>query len=153
MISTCCLDCREATRLESRESRYAILASQLTPSIRINQAGAFKCPSPRCHRPDGRSRHNSAHTVHGPTCLRTTVQTVLKHLPAAKRRHKLTKAPLNRINLTYMRVRDYRKYHPRTAQLKDARRKLSTVSECTSIGLEQLDLESKLNQHDSEPEW
>ncbi|KZL74619.1 hypothetical protein CT0861_10547 [Colletotrichum tofieldiae] len=51
-----------------------------------------------------------------------------------------------------MRVQDHRKYHPRTSQFQDARRKLSTVSECTSAGLEKLDLESGLNLHDAEPE-
>ncbi|GKT58034.1 hypothetical protein ColTof4_11959 [Colletotrichum tofieldiae] len=51
-----------------------------------------------------------------------------------------------------MRVQDHRKYHPRTSQFQDARRKLSTVSECTSARLEKLDLESGLNLHDAEPE-
>ncbi|TIC99221.1 hypothetical protein CH35J_006485 [Colletotrichum higginsianum] len=56
------------------------------------------------------------------------------------------------ICLTYMWVQDHRKYHPRTSQFQEARRKLSTVSECTSVGLEKLDLESGLHQTDAEPE-
>ncbi|KAF6828407.1 hypothetical protein CMUS01_08599 [Colletotrichum musicola] len=61
--------------------------------------------------------------------------------------------PLYRpICITYARVKDHRKFHPRTSQFKDARRKLSTVSECTIIGREKLDIESNLNQHDTGPE-
>ncbi|KAK7452314.1 hypothetical protein Landi51_04202 [Colletotrichum acutatum] len=59
---------------------------------------------------------------------------------------------VDRVRLTYLRIQDRRKYHPRTSKFQDARRKLSTVSECNSTTLEGLDLESKLNQHDSEPE-
>ncbi|KAF6809818.1 hypothetical protein CSOJ01_06649 [Colletotrichum sojae] len=61
--------------------------------------------------------------------------------------------PLYRpICITYARVKDHRKFHPRTSQFKDARRKLSTVSECTIIGREKLDIESNLKQHDTGPE-
>ncbi|KAG7082921.1 hypothetical protein JMJ78_0008374 [Colletotrichum scovillei] len=61
--------------------------------------------------------------------------------------------PLYRpVRLTYLRIQDRRKYHPKTSKFQDARRKLSTVSECNSTTLEGLDLESKLNRHDSEPE-
>ncbi|KAK1637967.1 hypothetical protein BDP81DRAFT_215824 [Colletotrichum phormii] len=61
--------------------------------------------------------------------------------------------PLYRpVRITYLRIQDRRKYHPRTSKFQDARRKLSTVSECNSTTLEGLDLESKLNQHDSDPE-
>ncbi|KAJ0165481.1 hypothetical protein CTA2_11129 [Colletotrichum tanaceti] len=56
------------------------------------------------------------------------------------------------ICLAYMWAQDHRKYHPRTSQLHEARRKLSTVSECTSVGLEKSDLESGLHQTDAEPE-
>ncbi|KAL0943174.1 uncharacterized protein CTRU02_201060 [Colletotrichum truncatum] len=66
----------------------------------------------------------------------------------------LVLGPLYRpICITYSRVKDHRKYHPRTSQFEDARQKLSTVSECTTIGREKLDVESSLNQHDSGPEW
>ncbi|KAK2033027.1 hypothetical protein LX32DRAFT_128984 [Colletotrichum zoysiae] len=51
-----------------------------------------------------------------------------------------------------MRVRDHCKYHPRASQFQDARRKLSTVSECTSASPEKQDVESGLNQHDAGPE-
>ncbi|KAK1485872.1 hypothetical protein CTAM01_12415 [Colletotrichum tamarilloi] len=57
-----------------------------------------------------------------------------------------------RVRLTYLRIQDRRKYHPKTSKFQDARRKLSTVSECNSTTLDGLDLESKLNRHDSEPE-
>ncbi|TDZ13767.1 hypothetical protein Cob_v013104 [Colletotrichum orbiculare MAFF 240422] len=61
--------------------------------------------------------------------------------------------PLYRpISLTYARVKDHRRFHPRTSQFKNARRKLSTVSECTPVGCEKPDVESGLNKHDSEPE-
>ncbi|KAK1702262.1 hypothetical protein BDP67DRAFT_277400 [Colletotrichum lupini] len=61
--------------------------------------------------------------------------------------------PLYRpVRLTYLRIQDRRRYHPKTSKFQDARRKLSTVSECNSTTLDGLDLESKLNRHDSEPE-
>ncbi|EFQ34880.1 uncharacterized protein GLRG_10024 [Colletotrichum graminicola M1.001] len=57
------------------------------------------------------------------------------------------------VRLTYICVRDHCKYHPRASQFQDARRKLNTVSDCTSACPEKQDLESGLNQHDAEPEW
>ncbi|OHF01947.1 hypothetical protein CORC01_02825 [Colletotrichum orchidophilum] len=60
--------------------------------------------------------------------------------------------PVIRVRLTYLRIQDRRKYNPGTSKFQDARRKLSTVSECNGTALEALDLESKLNHPDSEPE-
>ncbi|KAK2060656.1 hypothetical protein LY76DRAFT_591241 [Colletotrichum caudatum] len=56
------------------------------------------------------------------------------------------------VSLTYIRVRDHCKYHPRASQFQDARRKLSTVSECTSASPEKQDIESSFNQDDAGPE-
>ncbi|KAL3295721.1 hypothetical protein RB213_009884, partial [Colletotrichum asianum] len=58
----------------------------------------------------------------------------------------------SRICVTYSRVKDHRRFNPKSSRVRDARRKLSTVSECTTIGPEKLDMESSLNQHDSAPE-
>ncbi|KAK1979800.1 hypothetical protein LZ30DRAFT_596161 [Colletotrichum cereale] len=57
------------------------------------------------------------------------------------------------VRLMYMRVQDHCKYHPGTSRCQDARRKLDTVSECTTASPEKLDLESGLSQHDAGPEW
>ncbi|KAF4847431.1 hypothetical protein CGCSCA4_v005440 [Colletotrichum siamense] len=65
----------------------------------------------------------------------------------------LVLGPLYRpICVTYSRVKDHRRFNPKSSRVRDARRKLSTVSECTTIGPEKLDMESSLNQHDSAPE-
>ncbi|KAK1585937.1 uncharacterized protein LY79DRAFT_259210 [Colletotrichum navitas] len=56
------------------------------------------------------------------------------------------------VRLTYIRVRDHSRYHPRASQFLDARRNLSTVTECTSACPEKQDLESGLNRHDAEQE-
>ncbi|KAK2043169.1 hypothetical protein LZ31DRAFT_335514 [Colletotrichum somersetense] len=56
------------------------------------------------------------------------------------------------VRLTYIRVRDHCKYHPRASQFQDARRKLSTVSEYASASPEKQDVESGVNQPDAGPE-
>ncbi|KAK2015046.1 hypothetical protein LZ32DRAFT_602743 [Colletotrichum eremochloae] len=49
-------------------------------------------------------------------------------------------------------MQDHCKYHPKASRFQDARRKLDTVSECTSGSPRKQDLESGFNQDDVQPE-
>ncbi|KAK1968059.1 hypothetical protein LY78DRAFT_458006 [Colletotrichum sublineola] len=57
------------------------------------------------------------------------------------------------VRLTYIRMQDHCKYHPKASRFQDARRKLESVSECTSGSPRKQDLESGFNQDDVQPEW